>query len=53
MGKNLNIDEILIENNAEIIRVYNEDIGFLGIGLFDSNLKTLKPKKVFQNLENL
>lgn len=53
MGKNLNIDETLIENDSEIIRVYSEDVGFLGIGLFDRNLKILKPKKVFQKIENL
>ena len=41
------------KNDSEIIRVYSEDVGFLGIGLFDRNLKILKPKKVFQKIENL
>ena len=35
------------------IRVYGEDIKFLGIGYLDKYLKILKPKKVFQKIESL
>ena len=54
MGKILDINRIPIQHSLEkIIRVYGEDIGFLGIGLLDRSLKTLKPKKVLQKIENL